>query len=160
MIKTFAIAGALALALTTPAAAQSGLLNDWNIADAKTALVASGATVLDSGTTTGATPALYVSAQAPDGMKFLVYGTVCSGAQLRCKGMNLSAGFTLASDAEVNRRVAEIDRMAVGVRNGGNNSLTVNRYVIFDNGLTRANLQTNIEVFLAIASDIWNGGGK
>lgn len=157
MIKTLAIAAALSAALVTPAAAQSGLLSDWGIADGKAAVIAAGATVTDSGTTNGA---LYVSGKSSDGMKFLAYGTVCTGAPLRCKGMNLSAGFTQDSDAQVNARVKEIDRMAVGARNGGENSLDVNRYVIFDNGITKANLQTNIEVFLSIASDIWNGGGK
>jgi len=157
MIKTLAIAAALSAALVTPAAAQSGLLNDWGIADGKAAITAAGATVTDSGTTNGA---LYVSGKATDGMKFLAYGTVCSGTPLRCKGMNLSAGFTQDSDAQVNARVKEIDRMAVGARNGGENSLDVNRYIIFDNGITKGNLQTNIEVFLSIANDIWNGGGK
>lgn len=157
MFKKLAIVGVLSAALVTPAAAQSGLLSDWGLADGKAAITAAGATVTDSGTTDGA---LYVSGKTSEGMKFLAYGTVCSGSPLRCKGMNLSAGFTQDTDAEVNRRVREIDRMAVGARNGGDNSLDVNRYVIFDNGISRANLQTNIEVFLNIADDIWNGGGK
>lgn len=157
MFKKLAIAAALSTALATPAAAQSGLLNDWGLADGKAAITGAGATVTDSGTTDGA---LYVSGKASTGMKFLAYGTVCSGTPLRCKGMNLSAGFTQDSDAQVNARVREIDRMAVGARNGGDNSLDVNRYVIFDNGITPANLRTNVEVFLNIADDIWNGGGK
>ncbi len=157
MNKRLAVIGLLTAALATPAMAQSGLLKDWGVADAKAALTAAGATVTDSGETDGA---LYVTAKAPSGMKFLAYGTVCSGKPLRCKGMNLSAGFTQDSDAEVNRRVKEIDRMAVGVRNGGSNSLDVNRYVIFDDGITAGNLATNVGVFIGIAEDIWNGGGK
>jgi len=157
MLKTAIIAGSLALALSTPAAAQS-LLNDWAIPDVSQAITGAGATVTGSGTDENG--ALYVTAKAPSGMKFLAYGTVCSGATKRCKGLNLSAGFTQESDAQVNKRMLEIDRMAVGVRNGGENSLDVNRYLIFDNGITRANLQTNVEVFISIAEDIWNGGGK
>lgn len=160
MLKTFAAVGALALALSVPgaASAQSGLLTDWAITDVSQAIVASGATVIGSGTDTSG--ALYVTGQTPGGMKFLAYGTVCSGTPKRCKGLNLSAGFTLSSNAEVVRRAAEIDRMAVGVRNGGENSLDVNRYIIFDDGITRKNLATNITVFTSIAEDIWNGGGK
>ena len=46
------------------------------------------------------------------------------------------------------------------MRNGGDNSLEVSRYLIFDGGLTRENLKTNIEVFIEVAEDIWNGGGE
>ena len=46
------------------------------------------------------------------------------------------------------------------MRNGGDNSLEVTRYIIFDEGISRGNLQTNIEVFTAVAEEIWNGGGK
>lgn len=157
MLKAALIAGSLALALSTPAAAQS-LLNDWAIADVSAAITSAGATVTGSGTANDGS--LYVTGKSESGMKFLAYGTVCSGTPKRCKGLNLSSGFTLDSNADVDKRVHEIDRMAVGVRNGGDNSLDVNRYVIFDNGITRANLVTNIEVFLSIADDIWNGGGK
>jgi len=157
MLKKLLVAGALSAIMATPAAAQ-GLLNDWAIADATKAIVAAGATVTNSGTDENG--AIYVSAKSAGGMKFLAYGTVCSGTPKRCKGLNLSAGFTQDSDAAVNARVKEIDRMAVGVRNGGDNSLDVNRYVIFDHGITPKNLEMNITVFLGIAEDIWNGGGK
>lgn len=157
MLKTALIATGLAIALSTPAAAQS-LLSDWGVSDVTQAITAAGATVTGSGAEPSG--AIYVTGKATSGMKFLAYGTVCSTSTKRCKGLNLSAGFTQSSDAEVNRRMLEIDRMAVGVRNGGENSLDVNRYIIFDNGITKANLQTNIEVFLSIADDIWNGGGK
>ena len=53
----------------------------------------------------------------------------------------------------------EIDRLAVAVRNGGDNSLDVSRYVIFDDGITRKNLEVNISVFIGLSYDIWNGGG-
>jgi hypothetical protein len=159
MLKKLAIAGALVAFAATPAAAQSGLLQDWGIADAKTAFTNIGVTVTDSGTDESG--AIYVSGKTAEGMKFLAYGTVCSGtaAAKRCKGMNLSAGFTQDTNAEVDKRVKEIDRMAVGVRNGGENSLDVNRYIIFDDGISRKNLEVNIQVFLDISNDIWNGGG-
>lgn len=158
MMKSLAVAGALMVATAaTPAAAQGNLLNDWGIDDVKQAFANVGATVTDSGTEDSG--ALFVSGKTADGMKFLAYGTVCSGTPKRCKGLNLSAGFTLGSSAEVDRRAREIDRMAVGVRNGGDNSLDVNRYIIFDDGITRKNLEMNISVFIGISEDIWNGGG-
>lgn len=156
MLKKLILAGAACALFATPAAAQ-GVLNDWSIADMKTAITAAGSTVTGSGTTDEG--ANYVNGQTADGMKYLAYGTVCSTTTKRCKGANLSAGFTQTTDAEVDKRAKEIDRMAVGVRNGGDKSLDVNRYIIFDGGITPANLKTNIEVFVGIASDIWNGGG-
>jgi hypothetical protein len=156
LLKKLILASAACALLATPAAAQ-GLLTDWGIADMKTAITATGSKVTGSGTTSDG--ANYVNGETVEGMKFLAYGTVCSSTTKRCKGVNLSAGFTQNSEAEVDRREKEIDRMAVGVRNGGEKSLDVNRYIIFDNGITAKNLQTNIEVFLGIADDIWNGGG-
>ena len=157
MLNKLVVAAVLSAALATPAAAQS-LLTDWTIADATQAITATGATVTGSGTDEKG--ALYVNAKTATGMKFLAYGTVCSGTPARCKGLNLSAGFTQDSNEAVDARVKEIDRMAVGVRNGGDNSLDVNRYVIFDDGISRKNLEMNVQVFLGIAEDIWNGGGK
>ncbi len=93
-------------------------------------------------------------------MKFVIYGTVCTGTPARCKGANMSASFTLDSDADVDAREKKIDRSAVGVRNAGDNSLEVSRYMIFDGGISRANLATNIEVFIEVSEDIWNGGGE
>ena len=158
MMKTLAVAGAFMMAAAaTPAAAQGNLLNDWGIDDVKQAFANLGVTVTDSGTEESG--ALYVYGKSAEGMKFLAYGTVCTGTPKRCKGLNLSAGFTQDSNAEVDRRVKEIDRMAVSARNGGDNSLDINRYVIFDDGITRKNLEMNILVFIGISEDIWNGGG-
>ncbi len=158
MMKTLAVAGAFMMAaVATPAAAQGNLLNDWGIDDVKQAFANLGVTVTDSGTEESG--ALYVYGKSAEGMKFLAYGTVCTGTPKRCKGLNLSAGFTQDSNAEVDRRVKEIDRMAVSARNGGDNSLDINRYVIFDDGITRKNLEMNISVFIGISEDIWNGGG-
>lgn len=158
MFKSLAVAGALMMAAAaTPAAAQGGMLNDWAIDDVKQAFTSIGVTVTDSGTEESG--ALYVYGKSAEGMKFLAYGTVCEGTPKRCKGLNLSAGFTLDNNAEVDRRVKEIDRMAVSVRNGGDNSLDVSRYIIFDDGITRKNLEMNISVFIGISEDIWNGGG-
>jgi len=158
MMKLLAVAGAfLMVAAATPAAAQGNLLNDWGIDDVKQAFTNLGVTVTDSGTEESG--ALYVSGKTAEGMKFLAYGTVCEGEPKRCKGLNLSAGFTLDNNAEVDRRVKEFYEPAVSVRNGGDNSLDVSRYLIFDDGITRTNLEVNIAVFLGISYDIWNGGG-
>jgi hypothetical protein len=156
----FMIAAAAAPAATTPAAAQSNLLNDWGIDDMKQAFANLGVTVTGSETLDNLEdPALYVYGTPAEGMKISAYGVECSGTPLRCRGLNLNAVFALDSNAEVERRVKEIDRLAVAVRNGGDNSLDVSRYVIFDDGITRKNLEVNISVFIGLSYDIWNGGG-
>ena len=160
MLKSLATVGALTLALAIPtgASAQSGLLSDWGLSDMKTALTAAGATITKEGVLDGGAP--YVGASSANGMKFVIYGTVCTGTPARCKGANMSASFTLDSDADVDAREKKIDRSAVGVRNAGDNSLEVSRYMLFDGGISRANLATNIEVFIEVSEDIWNGGGE
>lgn len=161
MLKSIVTAGALALALSVPgaASAQSGLLSDWGVADMKQAITAAGATVTKEGALDNGAP--YVGATSAGGMKFVVYGTVCTGTTTkRCKGANMSASFTLDSDAEVDAREKKIDRSAVSVRNAGENSLEVSRYLIFDDGVSRGNLKVNITVFMEVAEEIWNGGGE
>jgi hypothetical protein len=160
MLKSFATVSALALALSVPGAAfaQSGVLSDWGVPDMKAAIVAAGSTVTKEGALDSGAP--YVGATTASGMKYVIYGTVCKGTPQRCQGANITASFTLDSDTEVDQREKKIDRSAVGVRNAGDNSLEVSRYIIFDGGITRGNLATNIEVFVEVAEEIWNGGGE
>lgn len=157
ILRAFVAASALTLAAALPAStqAQSGLLTDWGVSDMRQAITAAGATVTKESTLESGAP--YLSGQTKDGLKFGVYGTVCSGTPKRCKGANLTATFTYDSDSEVDAREKLIDRSAVGVRNAGDNTLEVSRYLIFDEGVTRGNLRVNIEVFLDIANDVWNG---
>ena len=160
MSKRFAIVGAMAMALALPGAAgaQSNLLRDWGSSDMRQALTAAGAkinseTQLESG-------APYFNAETDQGLKFIVYGTVCKGETVkRCAGANLVADFSYDSDAAVDAREKKIDRAAVGVRNAGGNTLEVSRYVIFDEGITAGNLRENVLVFIEVVHDIWNGGG-
>ncbi|MFZ5669403.1 MAG: hypothetical protein ACOY4K_07900 [Pseudomonadota bacterium] len=155
--RALAAAGALLFAGALPASsqAQSNLLTDWSVPDMRQALVAAGATVTKETTLKDGAP--YLAAQTKDGLKFGVYGTVCSGEPKRCKGANLTATYTYDSDAAVDEREKLIDRSAVGARNAGDNVLEVSRYLIFDEGVTRGNLRVNIEVFMDVATDIWNG---
>ena len=86
MLKSIAAASAMALAITVPGAAfaQSGLLTDWGVADMKTAIVAAGATVTKDGALDDGSP--YISATTANGLKFVIYGTVCNGTPKRCLG--------------------------------------------------------------------------
>ena len=56
---------------------------------------------------------------------------------------------------QVETRLKQFDFAAVSITNGGESDLLVSRYLIFDHGLHRENLQINISVFTGIAEDIW-----
>ncbi len=145
---------ALGLAFAGPANAQT-YLADWGVADMRAALTAVNATVTGDGALSDGSP--YVSAKSPGGLKFTVSGRVCEGpaGAKRCKGALLETRFTLDSDAQVETRLKQFDFAAVSITNGGESDLLVSRYLIFDHGLHRENLQINISVFTGIAEDIW-----
>lgn len=158
MMKAILAVGALMMATAaTPATAQSALLTSWAFDDIKQAFGNVGATVTDSGVDNSGS--IYVYGKTNKGLKFVAYGAVCSGKPKRCKGLNLTNSFNFNNNAEVDARVKTIDRMAISVRDGGNKSLVVYRYIIFDGGITRKNLEMNISVFLNLAQDVWNGSG-
>ena len=53
-------------------------------------------------------------------------------------------------------KIKELDYAAVSIANGGETDLLVSRYLIFDYGIHRENLQINISVFTTIAEAIWD----
>lgn len=156
MIRTMAAAGAvtLGLMLAAPAKAQT-YLSDWGVADMRAGLVAAGETVLSDGLLEDGNP--YVSAKSPGGLKFTVSGRVCVGpaGAKRCKGALLETRFTLDSEAQVESWIKQLDFAAVSISHGGDGDLMVSRYLIFDHGIHRQNLEINISVFTGVAEEIW-----
>ncbi|MDO9224010.1 MAG: hypothetical protein Q7U20_09915 [Caulobacter sp.] len=156
MSRAVILAAALALGLSFAGAASAQTyLSDWNVADMRSVLTASGATVVGDGVLDDGNP--YVSGKSASGLKFTATGRVCTGAAAakRCKGVLLETRFTLDSDAEVEAKIKELDYAAVSIANGGDGDLLVSRYLILDYGVHRENLQINISVFTGIAEDIW-----
>jgi len=145
---------ALGLAFAGSATAQT-YLSDWGVADMRTALTATGATVVGDGVLDDGNP--YVSGKSASGLKFTATGRVCTGAAAakRCKGVLLETRFTLENDAEVEAKIKALDYAAVTIANGGDGDLLVSRYLIMDYGIHRENLEINISVFTGIADDIW-----
>lgn len=155
MLKTLA-AAVLALSTASAAVAQeqprTGLLTDWGLEDVRSLITERGETVTDSGVENGH---LFIAGRTAAGMNFVAYGVGCSGAPARCKGLNLTTGYKLASGAEVDRALKQINLVAVGARNGGDNALDLNRYVVLDGGISRANLKMNIDVFFKLTGEVW-----
>jgi len=156
MFRTMAATTAMALGLAFAGAASAQTyLPDWSIAEMRASLVAAGETVLSDGVLDNGNP--YVSAKSPGGLKFTVTGRVCTGAAgaKRCKGALLETRFTLESDAEVESWIKQLDYAAVSISNDHENVLLVSRYLIFDHGIHRENLELNLSVFTGIAEEIW-----
>lgn len=156
-MRTF---GILALAMATlasaPAFGQTVMLN-FSFQEMREKLAASGASVTKEGDTTDGQH--YLSAKhEKSGLSFAVYGSECdsqSGA-LRCRGADLIASFTMADSSKMREALNFIDYAALGDYEGTDGNLKLSRYVIFDNGITPANLTANIDVFLALAQQAWD----
>ena len=99
----------------------------------------------------------YLEAKAESGMIYAVYGAECDEAATpRCRGAEMIASFSLADKSDIDDALDMIDYAAVADYKGSDGNVKVSRYVIFDNGITPANLKTNIEVFLSIANKVWD----
>ncbi len=157
MLKSIIAAGAVAGALSFAGAAQAqAYLPDWGIADMRAAVVGSGATIVREDNTGDP----YIAAKTPGGLKFTIQGRVCEGANgaKRCKGAFLQSSFTLESDAEVDAAVKKWapQYAAISCSNDGEKGMLVSRYLIFDYGIHKENLELNISVFYGIAEQIWD----
>jgi len=158
MLRTMIAAGALVLALALPGAAGAqSLMSDWARADMRGLLTEAGAKVTDEGTLDNGNP--YFDAESSEGLKFHLYGAASEGegAAQRCSGAELSTSFALESNEAVAEKLAALDFAAVAIFKGGDKSLRVTRYLIFDHGIARDNAKLNITVFLDIAHEIWDG---
>jgi hypothetical protein len=150
-----ALIGVLWFAGGGQAFAQSGgLLEAWRLSDMRSVMQAVGATYEGTGEAESGTT--YVTGRSLDGINFIVFGTECTGYGDRqmCTGAEMVAEFRMNSDAAVQQAVRDLDYAAVRISHADRNVLRVTRYVIFDYGITRANLQTNLEVFLYISNEV------
>lgn len=157
MLKTLA-AAVLAFSAATAAVAQdaprTGLLTDWGLEDVRGLITERGETVTDSGVENGH---LFVAGKTAAGMNFVAYGVGCAGTPVRCKGLNLTTGYRLPTGQDVDEALKQLNLVAVGARNGGDSALDLNRYVVLDGGISRANLKMNINLFFKLTGEVWKG---
>jgi hypothetical protein len=148
------ILAALSLA-SAPASAQTVMLN-FSFAEMRQQMVDLKSTVKKEAVTDE--DIRYLEAEAESGLIYAVYGLECDNkeATQRCRGAEIVASFKFADDKKVPEALAEIDYAAVADYAGDDGRLKLSRYVIFDNGITAANLKVNLEVFLNISEDVWD----
>jgi hypothetical protein len=98
----------------------------------------------------------FLQAKTKSGLLYAVEGRACDSKEpsQRCLGLNLSSSFLLKPGADTMKvlDLASYEALKSSVENG---ELKLSRYVIFDFGITPANLKTNINVFLNIADKVW-----
>jgi hypothetical protein len=156
-MKIIALSALATLALTAaPAFGQTVMLN-YSFPEMRQQLTDLKSTVTEEGDTEEE-KTHYLEAKADTGLIYAVYGNECDSkeATQRCRGAEMIASFELADDGDVNEALDLIDYAAIADYKGSDGDLKISRYVIFDNGITPANLKVNIEVFLSISNKVWD----
>jgi hypothetical protein len=127
----------------------------WSPAEMKSILASLKVEVTDEGQTDGGRP--HIEAESSQGLKFDIYGAECEkvGGVDRCRGLELAAVFNLEDQEDVDEALGELDYAAVSIYDDDDGDLKVTRYVILDKGVTRGNVEVNIDVFLAINHEVW-----
>jgi hypothetical protein len=154
-MRILAAAGLMMLAaLGAPAFGQT-LMKDFSWTEMRAELVAAGAEVTRDG---ASDDSRYLVGKDDTGLTFSVYGMQCDTKEItqRCTGADFVASFTLKDPSTINTVLDDVDYAALGDYKGDDGNLKISRYVIFDHGIARENLQVNIEVFLRLSNDIWD----
>jgi len=89
------------------------------------------------------------------GANFALYGAACSGmgAATRCKGVSLVAFVTYDTPAKAQAALTRLDYPAVKATRDDPRTVSLSRYVILDEGVSRKNLEANIQLFVAILGE-------
>lgn len=137
-----------------PAFAQS-IMKDFTWADMRAVIEAAGATVTREDI---ADEQRYLVGKDDSGLVFAVYGFQCDNKETyqRCTGADFVSSFTLKDPGAIDGILDSVNYAALADYKGDDGRLKIARYVIFDNGITRENLQVNAEVFLRLSNDIWD----
>jgi len=145
---------AAAGAFGAPAFAQS-IMKDFSWPEMRAEIAVAGAEVTRDDITGDLR---YLAGKDDTGLVFAVYGFQCDSKETsqRCTGADFVSSFTFKDPATVNDALAQIDYASLADYKGDDERLKIARYVIFDNGITRENLQANIEVFLRLSNKIWD----
>ena len=149
MKLAYALAGVAALA-GTAAAQTAETVQSVTIDDLESFVTDAGHKDLAFGETTENS----LRAETPNGVPYYMEGTACEAGA--CRGIIMSSRFQ-ADDTVTLEKVnqANLERAAVSVWRL-EDSVGVSRYVILDGGMTKANIATNLENFLALVPGVVN----
>jgi len=144
---------ALALMSSSPAFAQAVVMKDYSWTEMRAEVAKAGAEVTSEGESGSSH---YLAAKDDTGLIFGIYGFECDSATQRCRGADMIASFTLKDASQADTVLNMLDYAAVSDYRDDQGRVKISRYVIFDGGITQANLQTNITVFLSLANQTWD----
>ncbi|MCE3288621.1 MAG: hypothetical protein K0R83_633 [Caulobacter sp.] len=122
------------------------LISSWTPAEMKTLAQGMGLAVGQEARLDNGDPALAMRSAA--GTAFVIQGAACDKA--RCRGAILTAFVTYETPAKAQEALKRLDFAAVQVRADEPKVLTLSRYLVFDGGVHRQNLEANVQLFLAV----------
>ncbi|MDP3735938.1 MAG: hypothetical protein Q8R02_01035 [Hyphomonadaceae bacterium] len=148
------VAGGLfaAAVIAAPASAQT-VMTDFSFDDLRLVFADLKDTVTDEDTNSDGIH--FIEAKTEGGLSYVIYGRQCATEKpLRCTGAQIMSSFTIKS-ARLAEAIQAIDYAAVSDF-AEDDELKLSRYLIFDGGITRENLKTNLTVFRSIADKAWD----
>ncbi|MBX3480313.1 MAG: hypothetical protein KF842_07925 [Caulobacter sp.] len=136
----------------TPAPAPT-LIASWTSAEMKAVVTGMGLTVTRETRLDNGDPMLVV--KGPSGASFVIQGAACTGIgpAMRCQGADLIALVRYETPAKTQAAIERISYPVVNVAVDEGNTVSISRYIIFDEGIHRRNLEANLKVFLAILDE-------
>ena len=129
-----------------PAPPPPALISSWTPVEMKGLAQGMGLNVTQEARLDNGDPALAVRSAA--GTAFVIQGAACDKA--RCRGAILTAFVTYETPAKAQEALKRLDFAAVQVRADEPKVLTLSRYLVFDGGVHRQNLEANVQLFLAV----------
>lgn len=136
-----------------PAPAPPAMIASWTSAEMKAVVAGMGLTVVRETRLDNGDPLLVV--RSPSGASFVIQGGACVGlaAAARCQGANLTAFIPYETPAKAQAALDRVVYPFVTVALDDDRTLSISRYIIFDEGIHRRNLEANIRLFLAILDE-------
>jgi hypothetical protein len=152
-VAVMTAAGSPAPRAAAPNAAPPALVASWSAPEMKSMLVDMGLSVTRQTRLDNGDPLLAV--RAADGAGFVVQGAACSGVgtDARCLGASLTAFVSYDSPAKTQAALERLTYPVVTVTAEDDRTVTINRYIVFDQGIHRRNFEANVRLFLAVLGE-------
>ncbi len=153
-----AVAAFATLLAAGAAQAQSGLYMGWTMSEMRGVVTGLGYTVTDEEYQDDGDPKMFVKSKT--GLNFSIAGTECAGvgAARRCRGADMISYIDYDTAARAETALETYNYKALKSWKDDADSVGFGRYVIFDGGISRLNLETNITVFVGLVEEILDKG--
>lgn len=136
-----------------PAVSVPTIVGNWSAPEMRVMLSDMGLTITRQTWLDNGDPLFAV--RAADGASFVVQGAACSGvgSNARCLGASLTAFVSYDSAGKTETALGRLTYPVVSVSVDDDRTLTLNRYIVFDQGIHRRNFEANVRLFLAVLGE-------